>query len=96
MPTRGRSVEAKRASGSDAPARTLEELAASGSDAPARGAAGGSDAPARGTLPVSRLHTPTPERTTHYFSKCIICSRSWGVTITKMVVALFVQGPWYL
>ena len=65
--TRGRSVEAKRASGGDAPARTPEELAASGSDAPARG-----------TLPVSRLHTPTPERTTHYFSKCISCSRSWG------------------
>ena len=48
IPTRGRSVEPKRASGGDAPARTLGESTASGSDAPARG-----------TLPASRLHTPT-------------------------------------
>ena len=67
-------VVPKRVVGSDAPARTHGVSSASGSKAPARGILPAS----AGKAPASRSYNQTLERTTQYFSKCIICSRSWG------------------
>ena len=73
VPTRGRAVEAKSASGGYAPASTPTVGTASGGNAPARvpTPASGSYAPAR------RSHPLTPVQG-HYFSKCIPCGLSWG------------------
>ena len=83
VPTRGRAVEAKSASGGNVPARTPNVGSASGGNAPARvqTPASGSYAPARG----SRPHTPVES---HYFSIYLVDCRGDLMTFLMLVVPL--------